>query len=655
MSENLTNEPLNKNENRQGQATETGDQNVSESPVNKTQPEHSEADFTDVVFDSESPMELLADNESDEQDVREETKEEEEFFVDDLDLDSLSARFQALCESGEILNSRANFRKIQDRFQTLMEDLKNQAFERYMAEGGEKDYFEFKPGELAEKLRAKLDEIGKRFVELRRKKEQELQENFLRKQDIIQELKQLIENESDINKAHNVFRELQERWKNTGQVIPQKARELNNNYRHWVNMFYRSLQMNRELFALELKKNLEIKERIAEGAESLQKMSNINKALEFLRDYQKQWRETGPVPRAENEALWQRFKKASDAVILRRDVHIRQLNEERAKNLEIKTGLCEEMESIAAGDYPTMKDFREAEKKVTDLDKRWRATGRVADEFNESIWQRFREARKAFNARRTALIQQSESVFKKNLAEKEALCEKAEAIMDSTDWKNTTRAFLKLQEDWKKTGPVAREVSEKIWKRFRAAADHFFNRKEEYLKAIPEQEKQNLEAKRAVIEKIKAYEHTADVSESFAAMDAFRKEFNAIGFVPIKEKTALDKEMDDAVKAFFAKIDVDPAEKNRIEFKARIDALVAAPDAKVQIRKERTAIRSKMEKLLEELNQLENNIRFFGNSKNAEEVTKPYREKAERLKEDIRQLEDRQNQLKRAEKQLEAK
>ncbi|MCG9912179.1 MAG: DUF349 domain-containing protein [Flavobacteriales bacterium] len=655
MSENLTNEPLNENENLQGQVTENGDQNVSESPVNKTEPEHSEADFTDVVFDSESPMEVVAENISEDQDAQEETKEEEEFFVDDLDLDNLSAKFHALWESGEILNSRANFRKIQDRFHTLVDDLKNQAFESYMAEGGEKDYFEFKAGELADNLRTKLDEIGKRFIELRRKKEQELQENFLKKQDIIQELKQLIENEADINKAHNLFRELQERWKNTGQVISQKAEELNNNYRHWVNMFYRSLQMNKELFTVELKKNVEIKERIVKGAESLQKMSSINKALEFLHDYQKQWRETGPVPRAENEELWQRFKKASDAVIIRRDEHIKQLNEERTKNLEIKTGLCEEMESIAAGDYPTMKDFREAEKKVTDLDKRWRATGRVANEFNESIWQRFREARKAFNAKRTALIQQSESVFKKNLADKEALCEKAEAIQDSTDWKNTTQAFLKLQEDWKKTGPVSREVSEKIWQRFRAAANHFFNKKEEHFKAIPEQEKQNLEAKRAVIEKINAYEHTAEVSESFAAMNALRKEFNAIGFVPMKEKAALDKEMDDAVKAFFAKINVDPAEKNRIEFKGRIDALVAAPDAMDQIRKERTAIRLKMEKLLEEVNQLENNIRFFGNSKNAEEVTKPYREKAERLKEDIKQLEDKQNQLKRAAKQLETK
>lgn len=653
MQENLLNEELENNAHSAGdtagEATEAP--KASEQPVASV---ISDEDVLDVVFESEpvvaeEPATAVHGDEGDEK----ESKEEEEFFADEFDMDSLGAKFFEWVDSGEILNSRQNFRKIRDRFQTLWDELRNGAFEAYIAAGGEKDHFEFKAGPAVEQFKAKLDEINTRFNELKRKKEQELQDNFLKKQDIIHELTRLIENEADISKAHDVFRELQDRWKAIGHVASQKANDLNQSYRFRSQQFYQSLQIHKELFKIELAKNLQNKERIVKGVESLLKMSSINKALEFLHDYHKQWRETGPVPRAKNDELWQRFKSASDSVYRRREEHVTKLNEERQKNLEAKTALCEEMEAISAGTYPSLKDFRDADKQVADLDKRWRATGRVPKEFNDSIWERFREARKQFNAKRTPLVQQKDSEFKKNLDDKTRLCEKAEAIQDSTDWKNTTRTFLNLQEEWKKTGPVSRDISEKIWQRFRAAADHFFNKKDEFFKAIPDREAQNLEAKRAVIQKILAYEHTPEVTESFAAMNEFRKEWNAAGFVPIKEKGAVEKEFDEAIKAYFAKINIDPSEKTKIEFKGKLDSFASAPDGLEQIRKERSFIRIRMEKLQEEVNQLETNIRFFGNSKNAAEVTKPYQDKIDRAKAEIKDLEDKQIQLKKAARQIE--
>ena len=654
MQENLQNEEL---ENKEAQSTESNNGEVSNEVTSKAEETAAHAisdeDVMDVVFESEpivAEESVAAPSEG--ADEKEE-KEEEEFFANEFDMESLQAKFNEWVESGEILNSRQNFRKIRDRFQVLWEELRNGASEAYMASGGEKDYFEFKADPEIEKFKASLEEINTRFNELRRKKDQELQDNYLKKQDVIHELTRLIENEADISKANDVFRELQERWKNIGPVISQKANDLNQSYRFRSQQFYQSLQIHKELFKIELGKNLQNKERIVKGVESLLKMSSINKALEFLHDYHKQWRETGPVPRAKNEELWQRFKAASDSVYRRREEHVNRLNEERQKNLDAKNILCEEMEAIAAGTYPTLKDFREADKQVVELDKRWRATGRVPKEFNDSIWERFRESRKQFNAKRTPLIQQKDGEFKKNLDDKNRLCEKAESIQDSTDWKNTTRAFLNLQEDWKKTGPVSRDISEKIWQRFRAAADHFFNKKDAHFKAIPDQEAKNLEAKRAVIEKINNYEHTAEVTESFAAMNEFRKEFNTAGFVPFKEKANVEKELDEAVKAYFAKINVDPAEKNRIEFKGKLESFSSAADGLDQIRKERSGIRIRIEKLQEEVNQLETNIRFFGSSKNAAEVTKPYQEKVDKAKAEIKELEEKQNQLKTAARKIE--
>jgi hypothetical protein len=638
---------------------ESHSEELKHETLNETQPAAqagkpasiSDEDLSDVVFGQETEELPVSITESEEKE--EEKEEEDEFYPEEMSLDVLSEAFLQRLESGVIFSSQKNFKKIRERFNFLSDELKNKAREAYLSEGGEADYFEFKAPTEVDALRRKLDETAQKFKELKQKKERELAENVLKKQDIIQELTQLIENESDIAKANETFRQLQERWKSTGPVPQLKFNDLNQSYRLRLQQFYQSLQIHKELFRIELSKNLEQKERIAKGVESLLKMPSINKALEFLHEYHKQWRETGPVPRTKNEALWQRFKAASDAVYRRREEHVNRLNEERKKNLEAKNTLCEEMEQLAEGTFNQLSDFRETDKKVAELDKRWRATGRVPKEFNDSIWTRFREARKAYNAKRAPLMAEAEAHYRKNLEAKTRLCEKAEALAESTDWKNTTTAFVRLQEDWKKTGPVSRDMNDKIWKRFRAAADAFFTKKEAFFKALPDVEAANLVAKREIINRMGSYAHSERLEDSFAAMDAFRKEFFAAGHVSFKEKPVIEKEFDEAVKSFFGKINIDPAERKRIEFRNKTAAMLDSPDGEEQLRKERTGIRIRLEKLREEVNQLENNIRFFGNSKNAEALVKPYLDKIERAKGEMKDLEDKQNQLKKIAKQLE--
>lgn len=646
MQENFPSEEFHSEELKQ----ETRDE-VQPSVPKEKQAAISDEDLSDVVFGQEA--EELPVNAAESEEKEEEKEDEDEFYPEEMSLEGLSEAFLQRLESGTIFTSQKNFKKIKDRFNFLTDELKNKARETYLSEGGEADYFEFKVPAEVNTLRKKIDETAQKFKEFKQKKERELAENVLKKQDIIQELTQLIENESDIAKANETFRQLQERWKLTGPVPQLTFNDLNQSYRLRLQQFYQSLQIHKELFRIELSKNLEQKERIAKGVESLLKMPSINKALEFLHEYHKQWRETGPVPRAKNEALWQRFKAASDAVYRRREEHVSRLNEERKKNLEAKTVLCEEMEMLAARTFNQLSDFRETDKKITELDKRWRATGRVPKELNDSIWARFREARKEYNAKRAPLMAEAEAHFQKNLEAKTRLCEKAEALAESTDWKNTTRAFVRLQEDWKNTGPVSRDMNDKIWKRFRAAADSFFAKKEAFFQSLPDVEAANLSAKREIISQMGNFAHTDQIEDSFAAMDSFRKEFFAAGHVAFKEKSGIEKEFDEAVKSFFGKINIDPAERTRIEFRNKTAAMLDSPDGEEQLRKERTGIRNRLEKLREEVNQLENNIRFFGNSKNAEALVKPYLEKIERAKNEIKDLEDKQNQLKKIAKQLE--
>src|SRR5690606_33968665 len=244
-------------------------------------------------------------------------------------------------------------------------------------------------------------------------------------------------------------------------------------------MYYDALSIHRDLFKMELEKNLETKEQIVQKVENLLKMDSIKKSMEYLQKFHKEWRETGPIPKNKSEELWERFKKATEAVYKRSDEHFEKLKNQRKQNLEAKKKLLEEIEEWAAKEYKGMKEFSEAQKVLDSVEQRWRAIGRVPESVSEEIWAQFRAARKTLLSKRQHLWDELKSTWKENLAKKMALIEKAEELANSTDWKNTPAKFKKLQEEWKKIGAVQRDKSDAIWNRFRAAADTFFNAKEE--------------------------------------------------------------------------------------------------------------------------------------------------------------------------------
>jgi hypothetical protein len=617
---------------------------------------HTVHEITDQEID-EAVIEMEANELPEPPPAEEHEDEEEDLNLDVLEFDKLRGVFLDFLSADSFVHQRKNFRRFRDRFREIFEENKRKALENYLQNGGEQDYFEYKPSEEEIEISAKLEDTDKRFTEIKRKREQEIQDNFLKKTDLLDEMKKLMENESDISRAREHFQQLREKFLAIGHVPQAAAADIYNRFRLYNDNFYRSLQLHRDLFRMELSKNLEIKNKLVRQVEGLMKLPSIRKSLEYLHDYHKQWREAGPVPRSRNEELWKRFKEASDAVYRRRDEHMAALDEQRNKNLELKTTLCEEAEKAATADYSSIKDFREGDKIFAELDKKWRTIGRVPREQNDAVWNRFRDARKAFHARRNAESHKAEAGLLENLKKKQALLTQAKELSLSTDWKNTAQKIIRIQNEWKQIGPVPRNISDKIWKEFREAADTFFKNKEQHQTGQLNAEKENLVKKKDLIAKAKSLKALETAPESIAQVNALRSEWASVGFVPFKEKQSIEKAFEDAIQAFFDQIHVDAAEQSKTDYKARVDAIVSGGGntAYDQLRQERTTLRNRSEKLREEILQLENNLLFFGNSKNADALKKPYEEKIEKAKKELENIETKQFALRNAIKAFEKK
>lgn len=630
MTENLENQELN--------SIPTENQNVNSTPDNVEA--HYGHDEESTVLNTSTSQE---DHEHTDEDLHIDQKSVEELY--DILKDIIQNNLQ---------KSAGIVKQIKLRFHELMNEKEANLLEKFLEEGGVKEEFEVAYTKVENDLRSAIKEANDKLKQLRLKKEQDEQKNLSMKIDLIDDIKRLIE-DGDISQVQSKFKEIQEKWNSIGHVPREKAEDLWNSYKHTVNMYYDALSIHRDLFKMELEKNLEIKEQIVQKVENLMKMDSIKKSTEYLQQFHKEWRETGPIPKSKSDELWERFKKATEAVYKRSDEHYEKLKNQRKHNLEEKKKLLTEIEEWAAKEYRGMKDFSEAQKVLENIEQKWRAIGRVPESVSDEIWAQFRSARKTLLNKRQHLWDDLKTTWKDNLAKKMALIEKAEELAQSTDWKNTPAKFKKLQEDWKKVGAVQRDKSDAIWNRFRAAADAFFHAKEENAKNVPIQEKENLEKKRAIIAEVESYQPTEDIQANISAIDAFMKKYKSAGFVPMNEKNAVDQAFDAAIQGIWAKLNMDPSEKDKFIIQSSIDALLASSNPFDALKTERNALRTRIEKIRSEVSQLESNLTFFNSSKNAEQLKKPYIDKIERFRNELSNLETKLQLVRKAIKPFEEK
>lgn len=462
-----------------------------------------------------------------------------------------------------------------------------------------------------------------------KKSEEEKEENLNIKLQIIEELKQLTQKEESFNKTFQEFRSLQERWRNTGMVPQARVNDLLETYHLHVENFYNYIQINREFRDLDLKKNLENKIILCEEAEKLLEDNNIGDAFKQLQQLHTQWKEIGPVAADQKDVIWDRFKEVSDKINNRYHNFLNSLKEEQINNLKIKEDICEKIEILSQGTYNSHSQWNQVSTQVTELQEEWKRSGIVPPKERNKIFKRYRTACDIFYEKKRTYYQNLQKEQEQNLALKLALCEKVEAIKDSTDWRTTTDQIISYQKEWKKIGPVSKKHSNKVWNRFRGACDYFFNNKSTHVKNITSNQQENLQKKKALIEEVRNFVFGEDNEANIATLKEFQTRWAEIGFVPIKEKDAIQSEFRNLIDAHFDQLDLNDFDKSLEKFKSKVNTFDSSEDKDSKIILEREKLVNKIKLLEADLHVWENNIGFFSKSSNSENLIKDFSIKIE--------------------------
>ncbi|MBO5399575.1 MAG: DUF349 domain-containing protein [Alistipes sp.] len=475
------------------------------------------------------------------------------------------------------------------------------------------------------------------FKEYRRRRDEYIanldnikEENLKLKLAIIDELKELVNSDETLNNTFAKFRELQQRWKDTGPVPQTKVKDLWETYNLHVENFYNFIKINKELRDLDLKKNYEQKMQLCEQAEALLMEPSIVDAFHKLQKLHDEWRETGPVANEYKESLWERFKAASSRINKQHQEYFDSIKQEQLKNLELKSELCTKTEALAEQPYTTRKEWNKASERLIEIQKVWRTIGFAPKKDNTRIYERFRTACDRFFEAKRDFYAGVKSEMEHNLALKQEICEAAEALQSSEDWKHATEQIIALQAKWKQVGAVSRRYSDQVWKRFRAACDNFFERKSQHFAGIEGEHEANLRKKLALIDEMMA----ADVAEGgYDMIKEFQRRWSEIGYVPIKQKDAVQKRYKAAVDQLFGTLRGSERDRSMNRFKERLQSMKGAGDKRLKSERER--LYNKVRQMEQDIALLENNIGFFSKSKNAEAMIADIREKIAKSKREL--------------------
>lgn len=470
----------------------------------------------------------------------------------------------------------------------------------------------------------------KERAEYNRQQDAHREDNFAKKQAVIEDLKNLVEKQEDVNSTFPAFRELQNRWREIGPVPATKFRDLNDTYQFYVEKFYDMVKINRDLRDLDFKKNLEAKEAFCQAAEKLSENENVVEAFRELQKLHEQWKEFGPVAKEFRDSIWDRFKAATAVINKKYQAYFEGQKEQQQENLAEKTKLCEQVEAIAGKEVKSSNEWNTLSTEIEEIQKTWRTIGFATRKENQKIYDRFRAACDKFFTRKREYYSQFKDSMNENMEKKLSLIEQAEALKDSKEWKKTTEALIALQKQWKEIGAVPRKKSEQLWKRFRAACDEFFNERDKNAK--PENDFYgNLKAKKALVEEINEYALSGDAAADREAARAFADRWQGIGFVPFKEKDAIQASYTEAMKAKF------PDFSPRGPRQGGGNAGRGGGSRKPLSEKDRLV--QQYNKLQQDIDTYENNIGFFSTSKNSAPLIQKMQERIDAAKQELKDLE----------------
>ena len=504
----------------------------------------------------------------------------------------------------------------------------------FIENGGAAENFVPQTDSVEEEFKNIMSVIKEKRSALTAELEKQKEMNLQVKLSIIEELKELVESPDDANKSYTEFKKLQQQW-NEVKLVPQaKVNELWKNYQLYVEKFYDLLKLNNEFREYDFKKNLEIKTHLCEAAEKLADEADVVSAFHQLQKLHQEFRDTGPVAKELRDEIWARFKAASTTVNRRHQQHFEALKEVEQHNLDQKTVICEIIEAI---DYKELTNFASWESKTQEviaLQNKWKTIGFAPQKMNVKIFERFRKACDEFFRKKGEFFKSLKEGMNENLEKKRALCEKAEALKDSTDWKATADELTKLQKEWKTIGPVAKKYSDAVWKRFISACDYFFEQKNKATSSQRSVEQENLEQKKNIIEKLNAIDDQMDTEGATQLVRDLMKEWNGVGHVPFKEKDRIYKQYHSQIDKLFERFNISASNKKLSNFKSTISSIQeGSPQA---LYREREKLVRAFDNMKNELQTYENNLGFLTtSSKKGNSLLTEINRKVEKLKADI--------------------
>lgn len=506
----------------------------------------------------------------------------------------------------------------------------------FLENGGEEKDFAAPEDETESKIKELLATYKEKKAAALAEEERIKAANYALKLQLIDQLKALTESQDDFNKLYNDFKEIQQKWKEVKAVPQEHVNELWKNYQIYTEKFYDIIKINNQFRDYDFKKNLELKTALCETVEKLQNEPDVISAFHQLQKLHQQWREIGPVAKELREDLWNRFKTASTVINKRHQEHFEKLKAKEQENLEAKTAICEQIEAIDFNALKTFKDWEDKNKEVIALQEKWKTIGFAPKKFNVKIFERFRAACDVYFNKKSEFYKAIKEEMEKNLELKKALCEKAEALKDSTDWKETTEKMIALQKEWKTIGSVARKYSDSIWKRFISACDYFFEQKNKNVVSQKSIEQANLSAKKALIVQINELDENLPHDEAIVLLKGYMSEWNTIGFVPFKEKDKIYKEYHEAVDRQFDRLKVDQTDRKMQSFRNNLSDMTTGERGKGRLYSEREKLMRMYERMKNELQTYENNIGFLSiSSKGGGGLLKEMERKIEKLKEEM--------------------
>ncbi|MBC3759536.1 DUF349 domain-containing protein [Hyunsoonleella sp. SJ7] len=577
-------------------------------------PEPSETDAPkETTSEDEAINEIDESNAEDAEDEGNKERHTIEFKeYDKMSLESLAIELEKLVKNEKVQAIKRHVDGIKSEFNSKFNSLLEEKKADFINDGGnEIDFYYSNP--IQKRFKSAYREYRGKLNEHYKNIEQNLKQNLKDKLEIIEELKGLINVEENINTTYKHFKELQERWRNTGPIPRDKYNNAWNSYHHHVEIFYDFLHLNRDLRDLDFKHNLEKKLKIIERAEDLAQDDNVMRAFRELQELHKMWKEElGPVGKEHREEIWERFKAATKIINDKKQLYYKEIDKVYEKNLEKKLEIIASIQAIADEPNSSHGAWQKKIKEIEALRESFFNAGKVPIKVNEETWAKFKEAVRTFNRRKNSFYKELKKEQYQNLQKKRELVKIAEDNKDSEDFAVTTPLMKKIQSDWKKIGHVPRKDSDKIWKQFKSACNHYFDRIHAKRNAADKEFVEAFNKKQELLQTLNNLKLSKDKKKDLEVLKDYISKWKTLGRVP-NDKRYIESKFNKAVDELFGKLKVDKNEAEMIKFENKLETLNSNDDNHRGLDNERSFIRKKIDDLKGQINQLENNLQFFTN------------------------------------------